>query len=51
MRKLRLGVMISGSGTNLQALIDACSAADYPATIKVVISNRPSVRGGAKSLP
>ncbi|SDD69365.1 phosphoribosylglycinamide formyltransferase [Kordiimonas lacus] len=45
MRKLRLGVMISGSGTNLQALIDACSAADYPATIEVVISNRPGVRG------
>ncbi|WP_286831269.1 MULTISPECIES: phosphoribosylglycinamide formyltransferase [Kordiimonas] len=45
MRKLRLGVMISGSGTNLQALIDACSAADYPATIEVVISNRPDVRG------
>ncbi len=45
MRKLRLGVMISGSGTNLQALIDACAAADYPATIEVVISNRPGVRG------
>ncbi|NVJ99249.1 MAG: phosphoribosylglycinamide formyltransferase [Alphaproteobacteria bacterium] len=45
MRKLRLGVMISGSGTNLQALIDACAAADYPATIEVVISNRPNVRG------
>lgn len=45
MRKLRLGVMISGSGTNLQALIDACTAADYPAQIQVVISNRPDVRG------
>ncbi|NVJ69564.1 MAG: phosphoribosylglycinamide formyltransferase [Alphaproteobacteria bacterium] len=45
MRKLRLGVMISGSGTNLQALIDACAAADYPAQIQVVISNRPDVRG------
>lgn len=45
MRKLRLGVMISGSGTNLQALIDACAASNYPATIEVVISNRPKARG------
>lgn len=45
MTKLRLGVMISGSGTNLQALIDACAEADYPAEITVVISNRPGVMG------
>lgn len=45
MRKLRLGVMISGSGTNLQALIDACAGPDFPAQIEVVISNRPGVRG------
>jgi phosphoribosylglycinamide formyltransferase-1 len=37
--------MISGSGTNLQALIDACAAADYPAEIKVVVSNRPGAKG------
>jgi len=45
MTKLRLGVMISGSGTNLQSLIDACTAADYPAEIMVVISNRPDAGG------
>tara|TARA_R110002096_G_scaffold271603_3_gene465328 strand:- start:139 stop:792 length:654 start_codon:yes stop_codon:yes gene_type:complete len=45
MAKLRLGVMISGSGTNLQALIDACKSADYPAEICVVISNRPKAKG------
>ncbi|WP_262691726.1 phosphoribosylglycinamide formyltransferase [Kordiimonas aestuarii] len=45
MRKLRLGVMISGSGTNLQALINACEKGDYPATIEVVISNRPDAKG------
>lgn len=45
MRKLKLGVMISGGGTNLQALIDACAAADYPAEIQVVISNRPDAKG------
>jgi phosphoribosylglycinamide formyltransferase-1 len=45
MAKLRLAVMISGSGTNLQALIDACAAPDYPAEIQVVISNRPNAKG------
>ncbi|MEX0299537.1 MAG: phosphoribosylglycinamide formyltransferase [Kordiimonas sp.] len=45
MAKLRLGVMISGSGTNLQALIDACADKDYPAEISVVISNRPLAKG------
>lgn len=45
MRKLSLGVMISGSGTNLQALIDACASLDFPAEINVVISNRPNAFG------
>ena len=45
MAKLRLGVMISGGGTNLQCLIDACANPDYPAEITVVISNRPLVKG------
>ena len=45
MAKLRIGVMISGGGTNLQALIDACASADYPAEITVVISNRPAAGG------
>ncbi len=45
MRQLKLGVMISGSGTNLQALIDACSQSDYPAQISVVIANRPNAKG------
>jgi len=45
MAKLRLGVMISGSGTNLQALINACADKDYPAEIVTVISNRPNVMG------
>jgi len=45
MAKLRLAVMISGSGTNLQALIDACADPDYPAEIHVVISNRPDAQG------
>jgi len=39
-RKVSVGVLISGSGTNLQALIDACAQPDFPAQIAVVISNR-----------
>lgn len=45
MAKLRLAVMISGTGSNLQALIDACADPDYPAEIHVVISNRPDALG------
>ena len=45
MTKLKLGVLISGRGSNLQALIDACAAADYPAEIVLVISNRPGAPG------
>lgn len=39
MADLRLGVLISGRGSNLQALIDACAQKDYPAEIGLVISN------------
>jgi phosphoribosylglycinamide formyltransferase-1 len=37
--KINLAVLISGRGSNLQALIDACSAPDFPARIAVVVSN------------
>ena len=42
--KLKVGVLVSGSGSNLQALIDACAAPDHPAEIVLVLSNRPGVR-------
>ncbi|MCE3232704.1 MAG: phosphoribosylglycinamide formyltransferase [Rickettsiaceae bacterium] len=45
MSKLKVAVLISGSGTNLQALIDACSAQDYPAEIVLVISNKDTAYG------
>jgi phosphoribosylglycinamide formyltransferase 1 len=41
----KLGVLISGRGSNLAALIEACRAPDYPAEIVVVISNRPGAPG------
>jgi phosphoribosylglycinamide formyltransferase-1 len=43
--KAKLCVLISGRGTNLQALIEAASAPDYPAEIALVISNKPQAEG------
>ncbi len=40
-----IGVLISGSGSNLQALIDECSTSAFPARIGVVISNRSDTFG------
>ncbi|HYM18867.1 MAG TPA: phosphoribosylglycinamide formyltransferase [Micropepsaceae bacterium] len=37
--KLKVGVLISGRGSNLKALIDACANEDFPARIAIVISN------------
>ncbi|MGH7045690.1 MAG: phosphoribosylglycinamide formyltransferase [Stellaceae bacterium] len=42
---MRLGVMISGRGSNLQALIEACASPGYPAEIALVISNRGDAAG------
>lgn len=39
--KVPVGVLVSGSGTNLQALLDACADPDFPARVAVVLSNRP----------
>ncbi len=38
-------MLVSGSGSNLQAFIDACRDPAYPCTVAAVISNRPGVRG------
>jgi len=43
--RLRTGVLISGRGSNLQALIDACAARDFPAEIVLVIANRADAGG------
>jgi phosphoribosylglycinamide formyltransferase 1 len=40
-----LGVLISGRGSNLQAIIDAIAAGTLDARIGVVISNRPDAAG------
>jgi phosphoribosylglycinamide formyltransferase 1 len=38
--RLRVGVLASGRGSNLQALLDASSRPDYPAEVVLVISDR-----------
>ena len=45
MTRKRVGVLISGRGSNLQALIDAARDPSYPAKIVVVISNVPGAQG------
>ncbi|MEQ8604521.1 MAG: phosphoribosylglycinamide formyltransferase [Marivibrio sp.] len=44
-RKLRVGVLLSGGGTNLQALLDACADASFPAEIALVVSNNEDAFG------
>jgi phosphoribosylglycinamide formyltransferase-1 len=43
--KKPIAVLISGTGSNLQALIDACANPDYPAKIVLVISNKDDAYG------
>ena len=45
----RLGVLISGRGSNLQALIDAIADGRLDAQIAIVISNRPDAAGLARA--
>ncbi len=45
----RVAVLISGGGSNLQALLDAAGGPGYPAEIVLVASNRPDVYGLARA--
>lgn len=45
MSRLRIAVLVSGSGSNLQAIIDAIESHDLDAEIKVVVSNRKNAFG------
>lgn len=40
-----IGVLISGGGTNLQALVDACRAGVIPGRIALVVSDQPGAFG------
>ena len=43
--KLKIGVLLSGSGTNLQAIIDAVAQEGLPVEIVHVLSSRPDAYG------
>jgi phosphoribosylglycinamide formyltransferase-1 len=47
--KRRVAILISGRGSNMAALIEAAAAADFPAEIVVVISNRSDAGGLEKA--
>jgi phosphoribosylglycinamide formyltransferase-1 len=55
MKKVKIGVLVSGSGSNLQAIIDQIELGRLQAEIKVVISNSPDAfaleRAGKHGLP
>lgn len=46
---LPIVALISGGGSNLQAIIDATAAGDLPVEIRAVISNRPHAKGLARA--
>lgn len=45
MDKMKIGVLLSGSGTNLQAIIDAARSEELPVEIVHVVSSRPDAYG------
>jgi len=49
MTKLRVGVLISGRGSNLQALLDACRDPATNAEIRLVVSNVATAAGLARA--
>ncbi|MBW2702898.1 MAG: phosphoribosylglycinamide formyltransferase [Deltaproteobacteria bacterium] len=46
---LRLAVFVSGSGSNLQSILDACAQADFPAEVACVFCNRSDAYGLARA--
>jgi phosphoribosylglycinamide formyltransferase-1 len=45
MRKIKLGILISGRGSNMQALINACKDQNFPAKVACVITNNSEAAG------
>lgn len=43
--RLRLGVLISGRGSNMVSIAEACARPDFPAEVAVVVSNVPGAGG------
>ena len=49
MTRIRTAILISGRGSNMDALIEAARSPDYPSEIALVLSNRPDAPGLAKA--
>jgi phosphoribosylglycinamide formyltransferase-1 len=47
--RLKTAILISGRGSNMQVLIEACAARDAPAEIVLVLSNKPAAAGLARA--
>ena len=45
MDKLKVGILISGRGSNMAALVEAASDPAFPAEVRCVLSNRPVAKG------
>lgn len=47
--RLRVAILISGRGSNMQALIEDCARPDSPAEIALVVANKPDAGGLARA--
>jgi phosphoribosylglycinamide formyltransferase-1 len=45
MTQTRLGILISGRGSNMKAIVAACEGGTVPATVALVVSNKASAAG------
>lgn len=45
MQKPRVAILISGRGSNMEALIEAAQGADFPAQVALVLANKPDAVG------
>ncbi|MDN5248067.1 MAG: phosphoribosylglycinamide formyltransferase [Wolbachia endosymbiont of Tyrophagus putrescentiae] len=45
MKKIKLGILISGRGSNMQALIEACKRDVFPAEVACIITNNDKAMG------
>ncbi len=43
--RIKVGILISGRGSNMEALVAAARAEDYPAQIALVLANNPDAEG------
>lgn len=44
-KKTKIAILISGRGSNMKALVEACKASDFPAEVALVLSNKSDALG------